>query len=59
LADFTSVVDPEIKSGIQKAIQEAKQKMALCEERKAEVKSNFSDVETETTRLREWEVCML
>jgi hypothetical protein len=57
-ADLTPVVDPAVKNGIQKAIEAAQQKMGLCEEKKTEVKGNYSDVDTESTRLKELEVCM-
>ena len=58
-SDLIFVVDPQVKSGIHKAIDEAKQKMIMCEERRTGVKKNYSDVDTESARLKEWEVCVL
>jgi hypothetical protein len=53
-----SIVDPEVINGILKARENSQQKMALCEERTVDVKKKYSDIDTETARLKEWEVCI-
>jgi hypothetical protein len=45
------IVDPDVKSGIKKAIEQAQQKMIWCEEKRTEVKNNYSDVETESCKV--------
>ena len=55
---MNATVDPEVRKNIITAIENSQQKMVLCEERRMQVKQQYSDVETETARLREWEVCM-